>query len=74
VAEEFYFADVDNNGTLDAQDALDTLSAWRRKTGIRGNRDILAMNVTADGRIDTVDVLASVEGYISGAWIEVYDR
>jgi hypothetical protein len=54
------------SGPVNAQDALNTLSAWLRKTPAPEGAGILAANVSGDGRIDSVDVLGIVENYIDG--------
>ena len=73
-AEAIRFADTDENAVVNAQDALNTLSAWLRKTEISGDKDILIMNTSADERIDTTDVLSIIENYVNEAEFAVVGR
>jgi hypothetical protein len=59
------FGDTDGNGIINAQDALDVVSAWLRITPVTADMQILTMNVNSDSRINTFDALAIVEHYIS---------
>ena len=73
-AETLLFADTNEDELINAEDALNVLSAWLRKTEPSGGKDILAMNVTADERIDTVDVLSIVEFYVNAVEFAVVGR
>ena len=59
------FGDTDGNGIINAQDALDAISAWLRKTEVNTDERILLLNVTSDARINTFDALAIMENYVS---------
>ncbi len=63
--ESVNFGDVNGDGYINAQDALNTLSSWTRKTDSPNSKTTLSMNVTGDACIDTSDVLSMVEYYIS---------
>jgi hypothetical protein len=68
------FGDTDGNGLINAQDALDVVSAWLRKTEVSTNYQILTMNVTSDSRINTFDALAIMENYVSGTEFVIISR
>ena len=68
------FADTNEDELINAQDALNTLSAWLRKTELQSEKDILVMNVTSDERIDTVDVVSIIENYVSSVEFIVANR
>lgn len=74
MADEIKFGDVDSNGIINAQDALDVTSAWLRKTAAPSEEEILRMNVTADSRINTFDTLAIIEHYISGREFKIINQ
>jgi hypothetical protein len=59
------FGDTDGNGIINAQDAVDVIAAWLRKTAVNADVQILQMNVTSDSRINTFDALAVMENYVS---------
>lgn len=63
---EIIFGDTDTNGLLNAQDALNAISAWIRVNPITTNTQIAAYNVTSDARINTFDALSIMENYVSG--------
>ncbi len=68
------FGDIDMNDIINAQDCLDTISAWIRKTNVSEDEKILRMNVTSDSRINTFDALAIMENYVSGREFEVIGK
>ena len=68
------FGDTDGNGTINAQDALDVVSAWLRKTEVTDNYQILTMNVTSDARVNTFDALAIMEEYVSDTPFVILSR
>ena len=68
------FADTNDDGVINAQDALDVVSTWLRKIDEPQGKSILVMNVTADARIDTVDALAIIESFIGGAELAVISK
>jgi hypothetical protein len=63
--ESVNFGDVNADGYINAQDALNTLSSWTRKIGAPNSKATLSMNVDGDACINTSDVLSIVEYYIS---------
>lgn len=63
--ESVNFGDVNSDGYINAQDALNTLSSWTRKVDAPNSKVTLGMNVTGDACIDTSDALSIVEYYIS---------
>ncbi|MDU4890731.1 MAG: DUF4430 domain-containing protein [Clostridium sp.] len=68
------FGDSNGDEVINAQDALNTLSAWLRKSNAPTDNKILAMNVTADSRIDTYDVLGVMEHYVNGNEFRVISK
>ncbi len=73
-SSEIKFGDANLDSTVNAQDALNTLSAWLRKSGTPSDEGILSMNVTGDSRIDTYDVLGIMENYINGSEFRVISK
>ena len=65
LSETIIFGDTTGNGIVNAQDALNVITGWLRKTEVVTPRAILAKNVNADARIDTLDALAIMENFIS---------
>lgn len=66
VATTLQFADTNQDGVIDAQDALNEVSLWLRKVEKDITSDlILTYNVNADERIDSLDALAIVESFVS---------
>ncbi len=61
------FGDTDNNGVINAQDALNDVNLWLRQKEIKTDKDILAANVTGDSRINTCDVLGLIENFVDGS-------
>lgn len=64
-SESIKFGDTDNDTEITAQDALNTLTAWLRKSDVPNDKGILVMNVTRNSKIDTSDTLAIMENYTS---------
>ena len=65
-ADQIAFGDTNEDTYIDAQDALNVVSAWLRKENTSVNsKMILTYNVNADQRIDTEDALAIVERFVS---------
>ena len=65
-SEAILFGDADDNQIINAQDALNNLSTWLRKSKAPIDKDIMVMNVNGDSKIDTSDALSVVEKYIKG--------
>lgn len=65
--EEITFGDVNDDGLINAQDALATVDAWLRKSDAPTNRQIVTMNVNGDSRINTFDALGIVEAFVNGS-------
>ena len=63
-SETVVFGNTNNDEILNAQDALNILSTWTRKSDAPNDKGIISMNVTADSKIDTSDALAILERYI----------
>ena len=66
-AAEITFGDINNDGTINAQDALATVDAWLRKGDTPKDDRILALNVNGDSRINTFDALGIVEKFVDGS-------
>ncbi len=66
VAENLKFGDTNNDGVVNAQDALAAVDCWLRKGKAPTNHEILALNVNGDTRINTFDALGIVEAFING--------
>lgn len=66
------FGDINNDG-IDAQDALAAVSSWLRKTTL-DNKDMISLNVSADGRINTRDAIDIVDNYVSGKEFKVLSK
>lgn len=70
--ETVLFGDINNDG-IDAQDALAAVSSWVRKTELN-NKEIISINVNADGRINTRDAIDVVDNYIAGKEFKVLSK
>ncbi|MGL5617229.1 MAG: metallophosphoesterase [Sarcina sp.] len=71
-AETLSFGDINNDG-IDAQDALKAVSSWLRKTELN-EKEMLIVNVSGDGRINTRDSIDIVDNYISGKEFAVLSK
>ncbi len=71
-SESVLFGDINSDG-IDAQDALAAVSSWLRKTTL-DNKDMISINVTADGRINTRDAIDIVDNYVSGKEFKVLSK
>lgn len=60
------FGDVNNDGVINAQDALIVINMWLRKDQELTDDKILSSNVNGDSHIDTYDVLGIIESFIYG--------
>ena len=60
------FGDVNDDNIVNAQDALNTLSTWLRKSSAPEGIKVIKMNVTGDSRINTSDALGIMEYYVNG--------
>ncbi len=63
---ELVFGDANGDGVINAQDALNSVNAWLRKTYAPTDTEILRLNVNSDSRINTFDVLGIVEYFVHG--------
>ena len=63
-ASEIAFGDSNNDGIVNAQDALAAVDTWLRKTDAPTDDEILALNVNSDSRINTFDALGIVEAFV----------
>lgn len=68
------FGDINRDGTVNAQDALYEVDFWLRKSGEPSRREILALNVNCDSRINTFDALGIVEAFVDGSDFAVVIR
>ncbi len=68
------FADTNEDGVINAQDSLNTLSLWLRETPLESDTQILVSNVNADGAINTVDVLAIMEMFVNARELDIITR
>lgn len=60
------FGDVNDDKVVNAQDALNVLAVWLRKSSAPEGTQIVKMNVNADSRINTSDSLGIMEYYVNG--------
>lgn len=63
---ELVFGDANGDGVINAQDALNSVNAWLRKTDAPTDTEILRLNVNSDARINTFDALGIVEYFVHG--------
>ncbi|MEG1870025.1 MAG: dockerin type I domain-containing protein, partial [Oscillospiraceae bacterium] len=68
---EIIFGDTNTDKVVNAQDALNVVSAWLRKGEAPTDEKILSMNVNSDARINTVDAMAIMENYINNSELAV---
>ena len=64
-ADTVTFGDSNDDGVINAQDALAAVDAWLRKTGQPADDQILTLNVNGDSRINTFDALGIVEAFVN---------
>ena len=64
--QEIRFGDTNDDGIVNAADALNTLNVWLRNETVETDRKILLRNVTCDSGIDTLDVLAIMDNFLEG--------
>ena len=65
-ANEITFGDSNNDGVINAQDALAAVDTWLRKTDAPSDDEILVLNVNGDSRINTFDALGVMEAFVDG--------
>ena len=68
------FGDTNDDGVLNAQDALAVVDAWLRKGEEPTDNEILTMNVNGDSRINTFDALGIVEKFVTGSELGVITK
>ncbi len=73
-AKTVTFGDVNNDGLINAQDALKIVNLWLRKTSLTGSDMIIAANVNADSRINTYDALGIVDNFVKNLEYLVVNR
>ena len=66
-ADTIIFGDSNDDGTINAQDALAAVDAWLRKGEAPEGKDILVLNVNGDSRINTFDALGIVERFVDNS-------
>lgn len=64
-SEEIVFGDTNKDGIVNAQDALNIINAWIRKTELGEDNDYLRYNVNSDSRINTFDTLGVEEAFVN---------
>ncbi|MCM1133787.1 MAG: cadherin-like beta sandwich domain-containing protein [Ruminococcus flavefaciens] len=64
--DELVFGDSNGDGVINAQDALNSVNKWLRKTDAPTDTEILRLNVNSDSRINTFDALGIVEYFVHG--------
>ncbi len=64
---ELVFGDANGDGVINAQDALNSVNTWLRKTDAPTDTEILSLNVNSDSRINTFDALGIVEYFVHGS-------
>ena len=64
-ASNITFGDTNDDGIVNAQDALNTVDAWLRKGDTPTDDQILTMNINGDSRINTFDALGIVEAFVN---------
>ncbi|MDR1156840.1 MAG: DUF2961 domain-containing protein [Oscillospiraceae bacterium] len=70
-AQTVRFGDADGDGAVNLEDARRVLSTWLRRTAAPREKEILAMNVNADGRIDVGDFNEIVDKAVSGLDVSI---
>ena len=73
-ADTIKFGDTNKDGIINAQDALNTVNYWLRKTEAPKDSGILAANVTGDSRINTFDALGIVEHFVDGSEFAIVNQ
>lgn len=68
------FGDVNNDGIINAQDAMDILSIWTRKNNITDEKQILELNVNGDNRINNLDAMEISEAFVNGKDFGVMEK
>ncbi|MFR5266648.1 metallophosphoesterase [Clostridium sp.] len=71
-SKDLIFGDKNNDG-IDAQDALGAVSAWLRKVDVN-EKDIITINVSGDGRINTRDAIDIVDNFVSGKELNILSK
>lgn len=72
--DSFTFGDTNADGEINAQDALNVVNTWLRKTEEVTDLDILHMNVNSDARVNTFDALGVVENFVDGITFAVVNK
>jgi len=73
-AKTVTFGDLNNDGLINAQDALKSVNLWLRKTPITESDMIIAANVNGDSRINTYDALGIVDKFVKNLEYLVVNR
>lgn len=72
--QDIVFGDTNSDTNVNASDALNVLNGWLRNASVTEDKQILIMNVTADERIDTSDVLAIVDNFVNQRGFTVVNK
>ena len=64
-ATQITFGDTNGDGVINAQDALNAVNTWLRKSDAPTDDQILVLNVNGDSRINTFDALGIVEAFVN---------
>ncbi len=73
-SETITFGDTNGDDLINAQDALNIINAWIRKTPVETEKTLLTYNVNSDSRINTYDALAIEEAFINSASFKIITR
>lgn len=65
-ARNITFGDVNGDGIINAQDALNIVNVWLRKVTLGDSESLIAANVNSDSRINTFDALGISEVFVNG--------
>ena len=68
------FGDTNGDTVVNAQDALNIINAWLRKTEITDDQDYLTYNVNADSRINTFDALGVEEAFVNMTTMKIVTK
>ncbi|MDR0382000.1 MAG: DUF2961 domain-containing protein [Oscillospiraceae bacterium] len=73
-AKTVLFGDANGDGTVDAEDARRVLAIWLRRIAAPEEREILAINVNADARVDVGDFNEIVDKVVDGLAVGILSQ